>query len=232
MTEASNTSESVPDLQDYVCAAHCIEGVTHDVNNHLGAIMAYAELIGLEDHGSSEAKRMLDDIVACVRKSSELLDGLVEPVGKQQTKVSNVDVSELVRRMNGVYRHELHNAHIAVDVECRGDCSPVRAVRGRLSRALMHIMRETIDRVRPAERKSIRIRVQGEEDAISVSFQDSSGVPPELENGSKPGDGGDALGQSSLTAARAHARFHGGDLSYDPESGLLLRLPRMHGIEG
>lgn len=232
MTQSSNTSESAPDFQDYVCAARCIEGVTHDVNNHLGAIMAYAELIGLEDHDSSEAKRMLADIVACVRKSAELLDGLAEPIGKRQASVSDVDVCGLVRRVSGIHSHELRNAHISLDVECQGDCSPIRAISGRLSRALMLILRETIDRVLSAERKSIHIRIEGEEGAISVSFRDSSGVSPELEIGSKPGDGGDALGQPSLSAARAHARFHGGDLSYDSEHGLVLRLPRTHGIEG
>lgn len=231
MTQSSNTKGSAPDLQDYVCAARCIDSVTHDVNNHLGAIMAYAELMELEDHDPSETKRMLDDIMACVQKSAELLDGLTEPIGKRQTKVSDVDLSELVHRMNDIHSHELHNAHISLDIECRGDCSPIRAVKGRLSRALMLILRETIERVRPAPRKWIRIRIQGEEDAISLLFWDSSGLPPDLDKGPRPGDPEAALGQSSLASARAHARFHGGDLSYDSQTGLLLRLPRAHRIE-
>ncbi len=231
MTQSSNTKGSAPDLQDYVRAALCIDSVTHSVNNHLGAIMAYAELMELEEHDPSETKRMLDDIIACVQKSAELLGGLAEPIGKRQTEVSDVDVCELVRRINDIHSHELHNAHISLDVECRGDCSPIRAVRGRLSRALMLILRETIERVRSAERKSIRIRIQGEENAISLLFRDSSGLSPEFGNGPKPGDGEDALGGSSLASARAHARFHGGDLSYDSERGLLLRLPRAHSIE-
>lgn len=226
MPQSSNTDGNAPDLHDYVRAARCIDSVTHNVNNHLGAIMAYAELMELEDHDPSETKRMLDDIVACVQKSAELLDGLAEPIGRQQTKVSDVDLCELVHRMKDIHSHELDNANISLDIECRGDCSPIRAVRGRLSRALMLILRETIDRVCSARPKSIRIRIQGEEDGISLLFWDSSGVPPELENRPKPGDGEDALGRTSLASAQAHARFHGGDLSYDSERGLLLRLPR------
>lgn len=188
MPQSSNTDGSAPDLHDFVRAARCIDSVTHNVNNHLGAIMAYAELMGLEDHDPSETTRMLDGIVACVQKSTELLDGLAEPIGRRQTKVSDVDVCELVHRMKDLHGRELDNANISVDIECHGDCSPIRAVRGRLSRALMLILRETIDRVCSARRKSIRIRIQGEEDTISLLFWDSSGVPPELENRPKPGD--------------------------------------------
>jgi len=231
MTQSSDTNGSAPDLQDYVRAARCIDSVTHNVNNHLGAIMAYAELMELKDHDPSETKRMLDDIVACVQKSTALLNGLAEPIGRRQTKVSDVDVCELVYRIKDLYSHELDNVNIAVDIECRGDCSPIRAVRGRLSRALMLILRETIDRTHSARRKSIRIHIQGEEDAISLLFWDSSGVPPELGSGPKPGDSENALGRSTLSSARVHARFHGGDLSYESERGLLLRLPRAKGID-
>jgi signal transduction histidine kinase len=48
-----------------------INNVTHDVNNLLGAIMAYAELIEM-DSDDPEVNRMLREIVTAVEKGSAI----------------------------------------------------------------------------------------------------------------------------------------------------------------
>ena len=227
MTQLPNTDGSVPELFDYVRAARCIQSVVHDVNNRLGAITGYVELLELEGHGSSETNRIFSDILTCAQKSSELLDSLADTIASRQTRVSRVDLCDLVRRIIEIHSFEVSRARIEIELECRGDCSPIPAVKGRLSRALMVILRDAIERVRAAQRGSIFIDVHGEEDAFSLVIRDTSGILPEL--GGDPAPEG-VPDLNSLVSAREHVRFHGGELTLEPERGLLLRLPRANGL--
>ena len=230
MTQLSNTDGSVPELYDYVRAARCIHGVAHTVNNHLGVITACIELLEMEGHASSETKRMFSDILTCIHKSSELLDSLADTIAGRQTRVSRVDLCELVRQMIKLHSFEASRSRIAIELQCRGDCSPIPAVKGRLSRAFMVIIQDAIERVRTAQRGSIFIDIHGEEDAFSLVIRDTSGVLPEW--GGDPGPEGpeDVPDPNSLVSAREHLRFHGGELTLEPEGGLLLRLPRANSL--
>ena len=233
MTQLSNTDGSVPELYDYVRAARCIESVVHNVNNHLGVITAYTELLEMEGNHSSEAKRMLSDILTCVQKSSELLDSLADTIANRQTRVSRVDLCKLAREMIELHSSEANKARIEIELQCRGDCSPIPAVKGRLSRALMVMIQGAIERVRTAQRGSIFIDIHGEEDAVSLVIRDTSGILPELGGGLRPEGPGGVPDPNSLVSAREHVRFHGGELTLEPERGLLLYLPRANGlIEG
>lgn len=230
MTQPSDTSGDAPDLRDFVRAARCIDGLTHDVNNRLGAIMAYTELIGLEEGLSSETKDMLRDILACVDQGSDLLDSIADTLSGPPESPVDLDLCNLARRISSLHSYELQKARIKLDMDCEGDCSPIRGLKGRISRALMIILRDAIERVRTAQIKSIRILVQGEEDSISIAVRDSSDVPASLDE-SLQGDGPHELAaQESLLAAREHARFHEGDLIFDSATGLVLKLPRANGL--
>ena len=62
----------------YAQIGRCVNSVTHDVNNYLGAIMAYAELIGLDAQLPDDSQRMIGEIVSAVRKSSDLINNLTD----------------------------------------------------------------------------------------------------------------------------------------------------------
>jgi len=225
MTQPSDTNGEAPDLRDFVRAARCIDGLTHDVNNKLGAIMAYAELIELEEGLSAETKGMLRDILACVQHGTDLLDTIADTLGRPPARPAELDLCDLVRRMGELHSYELRQARIELEINYKGDCSPIQGLKGRISRALMIILRDAIERVRTAKIKSIRILVQGDDNSIRVVLRDTSDVQPALDAAGQ-GDGPDgAVQKESLLAARAHARFHGGDLNFDSATGLVLRLP-------
>ena len=62
------TREKLARLYRYAQVGHCVSSVTHDVNNFLGAVLAYAELVGLEKNQTPEALRMLGEVMSAVRK--------------------------------------------------------------------------------------------------------------------------------------------------------------------
>ncbi|NIA16378.1 MAG: hypothetical protein GWP08_20145, partial [Nitrospiraceae bacterium] len=57
----------------YGQVGRCVSSVTHDVNNVLGAIQAYSELLDLDENLSDESRRMTMQIGEGVAKCSALL---------------------------------------------------------------------------------------------------------------------------------------------------------------
>lgn len=230
MTEILKPDGSAPDLSDHIRAARCINSVAHNLNNHLAAISGRVELLKMEERISSETMQMYDDILACVHKSSQLIESLAGTLAVRQTRVSLVDIFELVQQTIDLHHFEAHKERIAIVVHSRGDCSPIPAIRGRLSRALMIILRDAIERVRRAERRSISIDIQGEEDAVVLVIRDSSDTLPEwrADLGCAGPEG--VQDPNSLLSALEHVRFHRGELTFEAEKGLVLRLPRSNGL--
>ncbi|MCH7892107.1 MAG: bacillithiol biosynthesis cysteine-adding enzyme BshC, partial [Gemmatimonadetes bacterium] len=91
-------NDSVIEEFKYGQVGRCVNSVTHDVNNYLGAILAYAELVSLDPGTSEDSKRMLSDIVEAVRKSSGLMSTLTSIARPEKPVTSMVDVVKLVEQ--------------------------------------------------------------------------------------------------------------------------------------
>ena len=230
MTAPSDKLHIPPNTQEYVHAACRIEGLVHDINNQLGAIMAFAELIALEGDGPSEMQQRVEDILDCVEKSSGLLETLSEMIETRPMGSSAVDVSELVERVTTLYRHELKKEGITLESTFEGDRRPITAIRGLLIRILTFMLADAIHSVSTAHHKSIRILTQEGEDAITITLRNSASVPPPIDPGEESEAGSTEPAESpaelSLARAREYAGFHDGTLTFDSEARLVLRLPR------
>lgn len=231
MSGLSGEHESASIDREYLYAARCIGNVTHDVNNHLGAIMAFAELIGEEVEGSEDVQGMVRDLLDSVRKSSNLLDTIAGMLGTDKGKVVTVDVAELLGKVSDLYAHEFKRVRIAFELNVQGDEFLISGVRRRLSRLFMLVLRDAIERVAPAKRKSIRVRIHADPDALRVVFRDSGKSPPVIADRSESAEEMEGQAFDLLARAREHARYHEGDLAVEAEAGLVLRLPKHNGLE-
>jgi len=69
------SNEQLEHLVHAVQIGRNINNVKYDINNSLGAIMSYADLMHT-DSSDEESKKMLENIMACAKSSSELLKKL------------------------------------------------------------------------------------------------------------------------------------------------------------
>jgi signal transduction histidine kinase len=207
----------------------CVNSVTHDVNNYLGAIMAYAELVAMEPGLSDDAQRMLREITGAVRKSSDLIGNLTDLARRDRRDMRVIEPAALAERVLDLRRYELKVGHIRLETAYGSEVKPFSVDLPKAELALMYLVSNAIEAIEPIEDKRVRVEVRAENGCVMFGVADSAeAIPAEtcdrmFEPGFTTKDG-PHLGMG-LFVARAIARAHDGDLDYQPETGFRMRIP-------
>ena len=221
--------ERVHDLFRYAEVGRCVSGITHDINNYLGAMMAYAELLGLEEGVSEEAQKMLNQIVETSARCSELINRLTVVARPKLSNESALDLASLVQSVAGLRSYEHKVAGIKTELDLPAESYTIVADLPKLQMALIHLLLNAYEAVREAPDRCIRIRVKRGPECSEVEIWNSGpelGVEeaerlflPFSTTKDTPHLG---LG---LYAARQIAEYHGGSLRYEADRGFVLFLP-------
>lgn len=213
-----------------------MNGVTHDVNNFLGAIMAYAELIGFEESLSDDSRRMLKEMVTGIKRSSHLLGVLTGVARPDRGRIAHQSVSELLEQALALqnYTMKLDQIQVRESYDPEVQVSPCNGPR--LSLAFLFLLENAVEAVRglPQGRREIRVSSRHAGAAVEASIWDSG---PAIEGeaaermfapyATSKDDGHFGYG---LTLARQYVEEHGGELGYDAERGFVARLPYANGL--
>ena len=213
----------------YAQVGRCVSSVTHDVNNLLGAILAYAELIGLEESLSEESARMLKEIMNAVRRSSTLITNLTDVARKERADIRVVQPFQILERVLSMCQYDLKVSHIECEVDCPEELAAIALDVPKLQRAMMSVVGNAIEHEPDSSGRRVILRGGANGDRLDFSVWNSgTPVPPEDRERifdplyTTKGDEHMGLG---LTIARQAARLHQGDMFYDPERGFVISLP-------
>lgn len=229
------SNDSVIEEFKYGQVGRCVNSVTHDVNNFLGAILAYAELVSLDPATTDDSKRMLSDIIEAVRKSSGLMSTLTSIARPEKLVSSMVDVDKLIEQTLDLRRYEIRIARIELEVISEGEVGLLVVDEPRIIRALIYLIKNAIESFTEGETGKISVTVIGTAAEVAIFVKDTSGLISDANQAqmfdpfyTTKGKGHLGLG---LSEARAIVRLHKGELTYEPEKGFCIRLPRDEGIE-
>lgn len=217
-------------LYRYAQVGRCVSSVTHDVNNFLGAIMAYSELIGMDQNISPESKRMLQEIVNGVSRCSNLINNLTSVARKERTETMMLPLATIVEKVVDLRRYDMKAARIKCDLDIQADMSCGAYDRAKLEQALIYIVTNAIEAVALLPRREIKITTYATDDSFEVSIWDSGPVIDEslrdhLFDPFFSTKDEDHVGLG-LYSARETALLHGGSLEYEPDRGFVLTLPK------
>ncbi len=224
------TQEKLARLYRYSQVGHCVSSVTHDVNNFLGAILAYAELIGLEGVQTAESTRMLGEIMEAVRRSSRLIGGLTDIARRERPDIRVVRPREVVESVLDLRRYDLKVARVSVETAYAENLPDMAVDLPKLEQALIYLLSNAIEAVEGRVNGRLKISVFSEDERICFDLWNSGEVVGEdlrtrLFEPFFTTKNGDHLGLG-LWAARRNLRMYGGDVSYDPQRGFSVTLPR------
>lgn len=227
--------ETILEQFKYAQVGRCVNSVTHDVNNYLGAILAYAELVSLDPSTTDDSKRMLNDVVSAVRKSTDLMSTLTSIARPERTSSSLVDIASLVEQTVDLRRYEMRIAQIEVVVKLEGETGLLVVDEPKIVRAMMYLLMNSVDALADAESGTVNVTIVGEKSEVSIRVSDTGGaidaaVQEKMFEPSYTTKETGHLGLG-LSEARAIARLHKGDLTYDSETGFTMRLPRDTGVD-
>jgi len=222
--------ERVARLFRYAQIGQCVNSVTHDVNNYLGAIMAYAELVGLEASISNESRRMLGEIVNAVRRSSTLVGNLTDVARKERPDVRIMLPDQLVERVLDLRRYDIKVINAQIDTCYEEGISSIAIDLPKMEQALIYLVANAIEAVEGCETRRIRLAIHSTEDAVVITFWNSGPTVQEAHRETIfdrffTTKDGLHLGLG-LPISREVAQYHGGTLTYDPETGFVMTIPK------
>jgi len=223
--------ELLMDVFRYVQVGQCVSSVTHDVNNHLGIIMAYAEILAMDLKPDAESRSMLDEIVSGVHRSSALINSLTDIAReRKRPDIRVMGLDQLVSRVLDLQRYDFKVRHIELKERIEAGLPTIAMDFARLQLAFLHLISNALDALDGAEDKRAQVSVSLGEAGYRVAIWDSA---PPIPEGHREAifapffttKSGAHLGLG-LPAARRVIEEHGGRLAYDPEEGFVAWLPK------
>ena len=220
----------------------CVNSVTHDVNNSLGAILAYSDLLGMVGGLSPESQRMLNQIGTAVQKCSELISSLTSIARPERADSSVVDVSQLCTQVVELRGYDFRTAQVDLVSTSEENIPSLIIDVPKLKIAIIYVLANALDAVRenaapqaaPGERPKAAIHVAKVDGGVEIRISNSAPPVPEADRdrmfdpffSTKPSP---HLGLG-LTLARNAIHYHDGELTYDPSQGFVIRLPRLNSL--
>ena len=206
-----------------------VSGVAHDLNNPLGGISGYAQLL-LEQETDLEKVAALQRILAEVNRCNRIVADLLSFARRHPPERKPVKVGEVVQSTLGLRERNLHAQGLHTEVDIDPELEPISGDAHQLQQVFLnilvnaeHALRHGGDRLRVnvAEAPPSTARSIGR-DWVQVSFyNDGPPIPPDVLPHifdpfftTKGSDEGTGLG---LAICRRIIREHGGDI--DVESG-------------
>lgn len=221
-------------LYRYAQVGRCVSSVTHDVNNLLGAVLAYAELVQLDTNLSEESRRMLGEVMEAARRCSALVNNLTSVARKERNDISLLEPVTLMKHVLDLRRYDLKVGRISLEEHYDERVPSLVAVKARLEQAIIYLLNNAAETVEHAEERRVRVSVRARDGRVDIEIWNSGPVAPESEREtifepfhSTRGEGHLGLG---LHLAREIARFHEGDLRYDAARGFVLELPHKNSL--
>jgi len=231
--QSEEAQERILSAARYAQVGRVADSVTHDINNLLGASMAYAEIVALEPGVSDEGRRMLSQVVSSGMRCSELVSCLTALTRKEVILAKPVDLITLFRKAVALDVFMIRRSKISLDeVWPEGSAASVGDP-PRLQLALSHMLsnaREALE-LEPVGSRVLRVslEIESEHDARLSVWNSGPPIPASVQEHmfepfytTRPTP---QLGLG-LFAARQAAELHDGSLTYTPESGFVFRFSR------
>lgn len=232
---AGDDEERFLQLCRYAQVGRGVNSLTHDINNYLGAVIAYSELLGTDPGISEDSRQMLGKMLEAGEKCAHLIAALTNIARPDLLRVSSVDLSTVVRDVLLMRDYAMRNARISLETVIAADMPAVAGDAPKLQQAMIYLMMNAQEAIegRPNPR-ILRVYAGREDDTLFFRVRDSGPGIPEEERDRifdlfTSGKQGIHAGYG-LPAARAIARLHRGDLTYAPECGFTLRIPLETGL--
>ncbi|PCJ62752.1 MAG: hypothetical protein COA73_05935 [Candidatus Hydrogenedentota bacterium] len=163
------TPEQYELLVTHAQIGRTINGLAHDVNNYLGVIMAYAELIDAESNLNPDCQRMIREMTDAVELSSRMLDTLTTISLKNSERIAQCDVPELIDGVAALFSYELNLNRIDVTKNIDLKHITLRINEPKLQRIFMYLVVAAIEIAKESKCSSLLLSAYEQDQYVTLS---------------------------------------------------------------
>ncbi|MEW5848637.1 MAG: PAS domain S-box protein [Myxococcota bacterium] len=159
-----------------------IAGVAHELNNPLGAVIGYAQLLAMGEI-TPQAQEDCTKLVGAAERCRRIVHNLLTFARKHKPERRLWDLNQVVKDAVALLEYEFSVTNISIELELDPEL-PLLSLDGhQIQQVLVNLLKnseQAIHELRPAGR--IRIRTQRKEGEVVLTFQDDGpGIPKEIQ---------------------------------------------------
>ena len=151
---------------------HMIAGAAHELNNPLGGILGYTQLLAEEDLPANVQKD-----ISVIQKETRRCQGIVKKLlafaRKQSTGQELVDLNEIVATVVQVHAHQLNAGGVEVSVDTDPAIPQVVGNYDQLQQVVVQLLSNATDALRMASSKQVAIRTSSSGDIVHLEVSDT-----------------------------------------------------------
>lgn len=154
-------------------------GVAHEINNPLGIILGYTQLLIREEPAGTERYEDLKTIEKHARTCKSIVEDLLSFARRSHTKKEPALVHDLIHDVLNVVRHNLELRRIEVDAQLAPGVPPVVVDRDKMRQVFMNLIMNAQQAIGKDGKISIRTFLEDERKFVHISIADTgTGIHP------------------------------------------------------
>jgi len=223
ITQRRNMEQQLLQADKLASLGQLSAGVAHEINNPLGLILGYTQLMLREEPDSSQKHEDLKTIEKHTRNCKTIVEALLNFARKTETKKVLVDVNCAIEQVITVIRHQFELSGIAVHTLYDSDLPQVLGDTEKLKQVVMNLVMNARQSISQTGRITVSTLYDKRNHKITIVVEDTgSGIPPHVVTRifdpfftTKPTGQGTGLG---LSVSYGIVKEHGGEITVDSES--------------
>jgi len=200
-------------------------GVAHEINNPLGVILGYTQLLLRNEKDNSERHGDLKTIEKHVRNCKSIVEDLLSFSRKSKTEKAPADIHQVIEDVIVFVQHHSDIENIRIEKQFQSQIPPTMIDEKKIKQVLINLLVNAIHAVGKAGHIIIATGLKPTRDWLSVTVQDDGkGIEKKDQKKifdpfytTKPTGEGTGLG---LSVSYGIIKDHGGEIEVESKSGL------------
>lgn len=210
-------------------------GVAHEINNPLGGILAFAQLMKRDAEGNEMLLADLDEMERAAIRCKKIVADLLEfsRVSKDR-EMQLIDVNTLIEKIFPFIQSEIRSLNVELIFDGAASLPKVSGIPDRLQQVFLNLMTNACHAMQKGGKLSVKTMRANKGEAVEVRLRDTgTGIPLELRDKvfdpfftTKDPGKGTGLG---LSISYRIVKEHGGEIEFEDVKGggteFTVRLP-------
>jgi two-component system NtrC family sensor kinase len=224
ITQRKNMEQQLLQAEKLASLGQLSAGVAHEINNPLGLILGYTQLM-LD--GKSNSQQQVEDLKTIekhTRNCKRIVEALMNFARRTETKRAAVDINRSIREVLTIMRHQLELEGLRIETSLDENLPPVQGDSEKLKQVFMNLILNSRQAITGPGEITLSSSYLAADQKVMIQIHDTgSGIKPEFINKvfdpfftTKPIGQGTGLG---LSLSYGIVKEHSGDLLVTSDAG-------------
>jgi PAS domain S-box-containing protein len=178
ISKAQALNEYVRRAEKIASTAELAAGVAHEINNPLGIVLNYTNIIKRKALANKSGMEKVEIIESELLRIKEIIASLLSFSRIEKSEMTAVDIVEVLHETVLLINHKIREKEISLAWSDRGEKPVVRGNANKLKQVFINLLLNGIEAVADRGRIEIGVNVDGEKGLAEIRFRDNGpGIP-------------------------------------------------------